>query len=172
MSQARWRRWPAGQLDPAPPKGGSCVRSLTNTVKYSQYCQILKPVAPRVNPDGLLPSIVITFFLPERPNLGQLGPLVLHVRPSCPTWPPLGPNFTHLGTNLAQLSANLAQLGPNLAQLWSQPGATWPKNVAKMGFQRCSLATPGDVQCCIDFSIQAGSIFYVPRKAEILKNYK
>ena len=90
--------------------------------------------------------------------LVQVGRLVGHVRPSCPTWLLLGSNLVHLCSNLAQLSANLAQLGPilaqlgsNLVQFWSQLGPTWSQNLTKMSFKRCFLASPSDLQFSIDF---------------------
>ena len=90
--------------------------------------------------------------------LVQLGRLVRHVRPSCPSWLLLGSNLAHLCSILAQLSANLAQLGPilaqlgsNLVQFWSQLGPTWSQNLTKMSFKSCFLASPRNLQFSTDF---------------------
>ena len=140
---------PMGVLDPAPPKGCSCVEPLTNTVHSAN--STTPPGRPTL-------CVKLTFGLQFWLNLAQLGHLVLHIRPSCPAWLLLGSNLAHLCSNLAQLSANLAQLGPILAQLgsnwvqfWFQLGPTWSQNLTKMSFKRCFLATPRDAQFCTDF---------------------
>ena len=137
---------PVGVLDPAPPKGCSCVES------FVRFLQIPKP---QDLPGAYLRDEVLLLV---GSNLVQLGGLVRHVRPSCSTWLLLGSNLGHLCSNLAQLSANLAQLGPilaqlgsNLAQFWSQLGPTWSQNLTKMVFKRYFLGTPSDVQFCTDF---------------------
>ena len=105
-------------------------------------------------------------FLHLRTNLVQLGRLVRHVRPSCPSWLLLGSNLAHLCSNLSEFSANLAQFGPilaqlgsNLVQFWSHIGPTWSQNLTKMNFKSCFLATPSDVQFCADFGSHGGSMF-------------
>ena len=117
--QARWRGWPAGQLDPAPPNGCSCVEPLTNTDKY---CQILKPVAMRVNPGGLLPSILHHFFCLRAstwPNSALLSSMFVHLARLgphlAPTWPILAPTWP-----------NLAPTWPNLVPTWTKLAPTWP----------------------------------------------
>ena len=126
---------PVGVLDPAPPKGCSCVESKTKSFRFP------KPQDPpgayhRRRKVVLVGSVLVL-----------LGRLVRYVRPSCPTWLLLGSNLAHLCSNLAQLTANLAQLGPILAQL----GPTWSQNLTKMCFKKCCLASPSDLQFSIDF---------------------
>ena len=146
---------PVGVLDPAPPKGCSCVGSLTIVTKL---LTIVKLQAIRVGPPAPSVSKICCNLDQLGSMLVQVGRLVGHVRPSCPTWLLLGSNLVHLCSNLAQLSANLAQLGPilaqlgsNLVQFWSQLGPTWSQNLTKMSFKRCFLASPSDLQFSIDF---------------------
>ena len=143
---------PVGVLDPAPPKGCSCVRPLTNPVHSVHPVHSVQFIR--------LHGSFLRFYQPSLmgSNLVQLGRLVLHVAPSCSTWLLLGSNLAHLCSNLAQLSANLAQLvpilaqlGSNLVQFWSQLGPIWSQNLTKMSFKRCFLPTPSDVQFGIDF---------------------
>ena len=158
---------PVGVLDPAPPKGSAVL----------DHLQILS-VSP--NPRTATGRVTESIFCCNLDQLGsmlvQVGRLVGHVRPSCPTWLLLGSNLAHLCSNLVQLSANLAQLGPilaqlgsNLVQFWSQLGPTWSQNLTKMSFKRCSLATPRDVcsvlyrfltPCWLHFSrfLQGGNV--------------
>ena len=156
---------PVGVFDPAPPKGCSFAGLMTDSCRSPN---------PRSRPGRTSESenwFILALFWP---NLVQLGHLVRHVRPSCPTWLLLVSNLAHLCSNLAQLSANLAQLGPILAQLGSnlvqfssQLGPTWSQNLTKMNFKKCFLATPSDVQFCIDLLPHVGFIFSVFRKAAI-----
>ena len=140
---------PVGVLDPAPPKGSAVLNRIPNP-------------SGTPNPRTATGRFTAARFCCNLDQLGsilvQLGRLVRHVRPSCPTWLLLGSNLVHLCSNLAQLSANLAQLGPilaqlgsNLVQFWSQLGPTWSQNLTKMSFKRCFLATPSDAQFCIHF---------------------
>ena len=117
ISQARWRRWPAGQLDPAPPQGCSCDGSMTKSWPNSANMQICKYTRPAGHPRRRVPTKL----------LKNLGSLELHFGPFWPILASLSSIFVHLGPNLAQISPNLAQLGCNLAQLWSQLGAAWPQ---------------------------------------------
>ena len=140
---------PVGVLDPAPPKGSAVLdRCQILSVSPNPRTATGRPTEPKIccNLDQL-GSILV-----------QLGRLVRHVRPSCPTWLLLGSNLAHLCSNLAQLTANLVQLGPilaqlgsNLVQFWSQLGPTWSQNLTKMSFKRCFLASPSDLQFSIDF---------------------
>ena len=41
--QARWRDWPEGQLDPAPPQGCSCVGPMSKPCKYLQLLNSTRP---------------------------------------------------------------------------------------------------------------------------------
>ena len=143
---------PVGVLDPAPPKGCSCVGPLVRFCQIVDYCKTT----------GSPGRVTADIFCCNLDQLGsilvQLGRLVRHVRPLCPIWLLLGSNLVHLCSNLAQLSANLAQLGSilaqlgsNLVQFWSQLGPTWSQNLTKMKFKRCFLVTPSDLQFCIDF---------------------
>ena len=143
---------PVGILDPAPPKGCSCVERLVRFCQIVDYCKTTGR-AGRTSVCAISWNLALTWL-----NLVQLGCLVRHVRPSCPTWLLLGSNLVHLCSNLAQLSANLAQLGrilaqfaSNLVQLWSQLGPAWSQNLTKMSFKRCLLATPSDLKFSIDF---------------------
>ena len=143
---------PVGVLDPAPPKGCSCVERLV------RFCQILDYCKTTGSPGRTSDSRICCNLDQLGSHLVQLGRLVRHVRPSCPTWLLLGSNLAHLCSNLAQLSANLAQLGPilaqlgsNLVQFWSQLGPTWSQNLTKMSFKRCFLASLSDLQFSIDF---------------------
>ena len=147
---------PVGVLDPAPPKGCSCVEFMTDSCKSPN---------PRSRPGRTTVRTIWSVLALFWSNLVQLGRLVRHVRPSCSTWLLLGSNLAHLCSNLAQLSANLAQLGSILAHLgsnlvpfWSQLGPTWFQNLTKMSFKSGFLATPSDVQFCIDFCHHVGSI--------------
>ena len=150
---------PVGVLDPAPPKGCSCVERLVRFCQIVDYCKTTGHPG-RITGSSFFPPTAI--FVATWHQLGsilvQLGRLVRHVRPSCPTWLLLGSNLVHLCSNLAQLSANLAQLGPILAQLgsilvqfWSQLGPTWSQNLTNMNLKTCFLASPADVQFCTDF---------------------
>ena len=118
--------WPAGQLDPAPPKGSAVLNQKPNPSGMLTIVklQALRVIAP-------CPKFVATWT-----NFGsmlvEVGRLVGHVRPSCPTWLLLGSTLVQLCPNLVQPSANLAQVGPilaqlgsNLVQFCSQLGSTW-----------------------------------------------
>ena len=140
---------PVGVLDPAPPKGSAVLNQKPNP-------------SGTPNPRTAAGRLTDELFCCNLDQLGsilvQLGRLVGHVRPSCPTWLLLGSNLVHLCSNLAQLTANLVQLGPilaqlgsNLVQFWSQLGPTWSQNLIKMSFKRCFLASPSDLQFSIDF---------------------
>ena len=146
---------PVGVSDPAPPKGSAVLDLKPNP---SGMLTIVKLQAIR----GVPPPATDLHFCCNLDQLGsilvQLGRLVGHVRPCCPTWLLLGFSLAHLCSNLAQLSANFGQLGPilaqlgsNLVQFWSQLGPTWSQNLTKMSFKRCFLASPGDLQFSIDF---------------------
>ena len=171
---------PVGVLDiyiyPAPPKGSAVLDQKPNP---SGMLTIVKLQAIR----GVSPAPSVSIFCCNLDQLGsmlvQVGRLVGHARPSCPTWFLLGSNLVHLCSNLAQLSANLAQLGPilaqlgsNLVQFWSQLGPTWTQNLTKMSFKRCFLASPSDLQFSIDFSSHVGSIFSGFCKAAMSQKYK
>ena len=137
-------------LGSGAPAGVCCVGSPTKSFR-----KLKTPGSTQVVPHFLKK---LRFWAPIWLKLAHLARLVLHVRPSCPTWFLLASNLAHLCSNLAQLSANLAQLGPilaqlgsNLVQFWSQLGPTWSQNLTKMSFKRCFLATPSDVQFCTDF---------------------
>ena len=154
LSQTRWRGWPKAAGSGAP-EGVQLCWIIDKSCPFCQYCQFLNPTSPM----GRITALsLLAYWAPTWSNLVQLGRLVLHVRPSCPTWLLLGSNLAHLCSNLAQLSANLAQLGPilaqlgsNLVQFWSQLGPTWSQNLTKMSFKRCFLASPSDLQFSIDF---------------------
>ena len=132
---------PVGVLDPAPPKGCSCVGPLTIVTKL---LTIVKLQALRVVAPAPFDPKICCILDQLGSMLVQVGRLVGHVRPSCPTWFLLGSNLVHLWSNLAQLCANLgqlgpilAQLGPNLVQFLSQLGPTWSQNLTKMSFKTC-----------------------------------
>ena len=115
---------PVDVLDPAPPKGCSCVERLTIVTKL---LTIVKLQAIR----GVPPRATVSRICCNLDKLGsmlvQVGRLVGHVRPSCPTWLLLGFNLVHLCSNLVQLCANLAHFAPNLAPRWVNLGPTWIK---------------------------------------------
>ena len=167
---------PVGVLDPAPPKGSAVLDQKPNP---SGMLTIVKLQALRVVAPAPSGSEICCNLDQLGSMLVQVGRLVGHVRPSCPTWLLLGSNMDHLCSNLAQLSANLAQLGPILAQLgsklvqfWSQLGPTWSQNLTKMSFKRCFLASPSDLQFSIDFCPHVGSIFQGFCNAAMSQNYK
>ena len=146
---------PVGVLDPAPPKGCSCVEPLTNPV---HSVHPVHSVQFTTSPGRPSHSEKTFTWAPIWLNLAQLACLVLHVRPSCSTWLLLGSNLAHLCSNLVQLTANLVQLGPILAQLGSnlvqfrsQLGPTWSQNLTKKSFKKCFLASPSDLQFSIEF---------------------
>ena len=93
--------WPAGQLDPAPPKGSAVLDQ--------------KP-----NPSGMLTIVKLQALrvVPPRPNISlRAGHLVL-----------LGSNLALSWSNLAVLSAmfvHLVQSGSYLAPTWSIFAPTW-----------------------------------------------
>ena len=62
------------------------------------------------------------FWAPIWLKLAHLARLVLHVRPSCPTWFLLASNLAHLCSNWP----NLAPTWPNLVPSWLNLAPTWP----------------------------------------------
>ena len=114
---------PVGVLDPAPPKGCSCVGFMTDSDQI-----LTKSPNPRTatgRTSGLIFCCVLAHL---SSNLVQLARLVRHVRPSGPTWFLLGSNLAHLCSNLAQLSAN-SQFG----RTWFQLGPIFGPNLVQHG---------------------------------------
>ena len=103
---------PVGVLDPAPPKGCSCVRPLTNPVHSVHSVQFNQAHGSchRAGVRAQLGSF-----------LAQLGP----IWPSCPSCSSilstLVPAWLQLGPSLLQLGPTYRQLGPT----WSHLGSTW-----------------------------------------------
>ena len=79
-----------------------------------------------------------------------------------PSWPQVGPSWEQVGPSWGQDAPCWRQVGPS----WRQSCPSWRQNGTNMGFQRDCLAFSKDVQICIDFSTDFGSIFHgflIPR---------
>ena len=131
---------PVGVLDPAPPKGCSCVESKTKSFRFP------KPQ----DPSGAY--LRVSYLLQLGPTWLYLGATWLSCPPSssilsnmAPSWLQLGSSLLLLGPTYRQLGPTWSHLGSTWLQFWSQLGPTWSQNLTKMSFKRCLLTSPSDL---------------------------
>ena len=127
--QAQWRRWPAGQLDPAPPKGAAVLdhcQYCPTVCLYLLYCLFLRLTLPANQVRRLAKN-----FWPCWPILDPLTSFLGHLAQ-------LNPNLGQLCFNFAptwlQVGPTCSNLVPTWLQLGLQHGPTWVQNRAKMGY--------------------------------------
>ena len=110
---------PVGVLDPAPPKGCSCVGFMTDSCKSPN---------PRSRPGQTTVSIICPLWAPTWSNLAVLSSMFVHLvqlgsylAPTwaifAPTWPNLAPTWPNLVPSWPNLPPTWSNFGPNLVQL-------------------------------------------------------
>ena len=108
---------PVGVLDPAPPKGCSCVGLMTDSDQI-----LTKSPNPRTATGRTSASKIWCFLAPTWSFLAVLSAMFVHlVQPGsylAPTWSLFGPTWP----NLAPTWSNLVPSWPNLAPTWSNFG--------------------------------------------------
>ena len=98
---------PVGVLDPAPPKGCSCVESETKSFrnpKLGPTWLYLGPTWPSCRSCSSILSNLAPTWLQLGPSLLQLGPTF---RQLGPTWSHLVPTWLHLGPILVPTWSNM-----------------------------------------------------------------